>query len=108
MPTYIVDNRAAPIDFECPYDFVARTLQNTKNLLMTRLGEVPYDRFRGFNWALYDMPLPLMREELMPELDRMLLWEPDVEVESAECYLNSDGETIIEMTVEVGGDDEGG
>jgi len=101
MAKYMIDNRPAPVDFECNRDQIARTLQNAKNLLMTRMGEVPYDRYRGFNVALFDLPMPELEERLLPELDRVMLWEPDIEVESADCYFDASGELVIEMEVDV-------
>ena len=47
MAQYQIDNVAAPINFQ-ESDIVLRTLQNAKNLLMCQMGEVPYDRYRGF------------------------------------------------------------
>ena len=81
---YAIDNQSAPIDFAIGSDdIVARTLQNAKNLLMTHMGEIPYDRLRGFDAGLFDLPLPRLNEQLLPELDRVMLWEPDVTVISA-------------------------
>ena len=40
MAHYEIDNRPVPIDFECGYsEIIQRTIQNAKNLLMTRMGE---------------------------------------------------------------------
>ena len=81
--------------------FVGRTLQNAKNLLMTKMGEVPYDRFRGFNQRIYDLPLPELKTELLPELDRVMMWEPDVEVVEADAFIDDDGATVIEVVLEI-------
>ena len=99
MALYKIDNRPARVDFEAT-EIIARTLQNAKNLLMLRMGEVPYDRLRGFNPALFDLPMPELRAALLPELDRVMLWEPDVEVAEAACWLE-DGETVIEAMLEI-------
>lgn len=99
MALYKIDNRPARIDFEAT-EIIARTLQNAKNLLMLRMGEVPYDRLRGFNPALFDLPMPELRAALLPELDRVMLWETDVEVAEAACWLE-DGETVIEAMLEI-------
>ncbi len=101
MARYIITNRPAPIDFECGDDQVLCILQNAKNLLMTRMGEVPDDRYRGFDPALYDLPLPQMREELLPEADRVMMWEPDVEVADAVCELLPNGEVLITLVLEI-------
>lgn len=101
MAQYIITNQAAPIDFECNSEIINRTLQNAKNLLMCRKGEVPYDRYRGFDQALYDLPIKQLQERLLPELDRIMLWEPDVEVIDANCSMLENGEILIEATVEI-------
>ena len=86
MAQYQIDNVASPIDFQ-EDDIIARTLQNVKNLLMCQMGEVPYDRYRGFDASLYDLPMQDFENELLPELDRVMMWEPDVEVVDAEAKL---------------------
>jgi len=61
MPKFLINNRPAAIAFESE-SLTDRTVQNAKNLLMTRMGEVPYDRLRGFDPALYDLPMPELRK----------------------------------------------
>ena len=100
MARYQIDNRASPVDFSGG-DMLGRTLQNAKNLLMTRMGEVPYDRQRGFDPSLYDMPLPLLNEELGAELDRVLAYEPDAELVEAEATIADDGSVYIKAIIEV-------
>lgn len=97
---YEITNIPGSVDFECNNEKVRRAVQNAKNLLMCRMGEVPYDRQRGFNPALYDMPISEMQSRLLPELDRVMLWEADVEVVSAEASLEN-GETVIRCVIEV-------
>jgi hypothetical protein len=101
MAEYVINNLPSPIEFENVSGPVKRTLQNAKNLLMTQMGEVPYDRYRGFDSALYDLPLQELRERLLPECDRLMMWEPDAEVVDAECELNSDGRVIITLILEI-------
>lgn len=100
MAQFQIDNIASPIDFQ-EDDIIQRTLQNAKNLLMCQMGEVPYDRYMGFDPALYDLPIERMREELLPELDRIMLWEPDVEVVSAEASIMENGGVYIRVIVEI-------
>ena len=100
MAKYQIDNIASPIDFQ-EDDIIKRTLQNAKNLLMCRMGEVPYDRYRGFDPDIYDLPINDMNEELLPELDRVMMWEPDVEVDDAEATLLPDGSTYIKVILDV-------
>ena len=98
MAKYQIDNIPSPIDFQSG-DLVQRTLQNVKNLLMCRMWEVPYDRFRGFDPAIYDLPIPALRTELLPELNRLMMYEPDVSVEDAEATLLPSGEVYIKVIV---------
>lgn len=100
MAQYVITNDPTAIDFECDGDILARTLQNAKNLLLLRKGEVPFDRQRGLDAVLFDLPLSDAEQALLPELDRVMLWEPDVEVVSAEFDINDAGETIIRCVVE--------
>lgn len=101
MARYIIDNRQEPIDFAIGDDMIARTIQNAKNLLMTQMGEVPYDRMRGVNPAMYHLPLDEMRAALLPELDRVMAWEPDAEIAEATADLNEQGEVVITAVIEV-------
>lgn len=100
MARYEITNEQKPIEFEGLSE-VKRIVQNCKNLLMTRLGEVPFDRLRGFNWALFDLPAEEFRTRLLPEVDRVLLWEPRAEAVDATFTLNKDMETVIKVIVEV-------
>lgn len=101
MAKYTITNQPAPLRFDIGGDAVQRTLQNAKNLLMCAMGEVPYDRMRGFDRSLYDLPEKEFREQLLPELDRMLLWEPDAEVVDAEFSTNENGAIVITATIDI-------
>lgn len=100
MAQYQIDNMPSPIDFQGS-DVTARTLQNAKNLLMCRMGEVPYDRYRGFDPSLFDLPVEEFEAELLPELDRVMMWEPDVEVLDAEASFLDDGSIYIKVVLDV-------
>lgn len=101
MARYIINNRPEPIEFEIGNNPIARTVQNAKNLLMTRMGEVPYDRSRGFNPAMYHLPIDKMRAALKPELDRVMMWEPDAEVVEATAEADRNGDILITVTIDV-------
>ena len=101
MARYVIDNRREAIDFEHVHDETGRTLQNAKNLMMLRQGEIPYDRMRGLDTALEGMPITLVRERIVEELDRVLLWEPDAEVVDAQVSLDAQGGLMITATIEV-------
>jgi len=100
MATFTIDNTPEPIVFE---DGTAaeQTIRNCKNLLMCMMGEVPYDRLRGFDPALFDLPLERFRERLLPELDRVMAWECDAEVLAADCETGNDGRIRITVTIEI-------
>lgn len=105
MARYIITNRQEPVEFEISDNIIARTVQNAKNLLMTQMGEVPYDRLRGFDPALYHLPMEEMRQALLPELDRVMMWEPDVEVAEAAATKDENGEILITCVIDVGIDE---
>jgi len=100
MAQYEITNIPAPIDFECNSSYVKRTVQNCKNLLMCQKGEVPFDRQRGFDPALYDRPIAEIRNALLPELDRVMLWEPNAEVVRGTVELEN-GEAVIRCVIEI-------
>lgn len=104
MAQYKITNEPYAVDFSLTNGnaIVKRTVQNAKNLLLCRMGEVPYDRYRGFDGALFDLPEKQFQEALLPELDRVMAWEPDVEVVSAKATRQADGSTLIEAIIEVG------
>ena len=106
MVQYEITNEPFPIDFEGCTDMEKRTVQNCKNLLMCRKGEIPFDRHRGLDPALFDMPLSEAEEYLLRELDRVMLWEPDAEVVSGRFDQSKDGGTIIRCVIEVNLDEE--
>lgn len=101
MARYTITSRPAPLRFDIGSDGAQRTLQNAKNLLLCAMGEVPYDRQRGFDRSLYDLPKQEFQERLLPELDRMLLWEPDAEAVDAEVGIDESGEIVITATIEI-------
>ena len=100
MAKYQIDNIASPIDFQ-ESDAIKRTLQNAKNLLMCHMGEVPYDRYRGFDPALYDLPIGELQSALLRELDLVMMWEPNVEVLEAEATLLDGGGVYIKVILEL-------
>lgn len=100
MAQYEITNIPGVIDFECGSDFVRRTVQNAKNLMMCRKGEVPFDRQRGLDPALLDLPFDELQAALLPELDRVMLWEPDAEVVRATATVKN-GQTVIRCIIEI-------
>ena len=107
MAQYIINDIPGDINWECSNDFVTRTLQNAKNLLMCRAGEVPYQRNRGIDPAIFDMPTAESQEYLLDEVVRVLGWEPDIDdVVSAEFMFDSAGTCYISAVVEISDEDE--
>lgn len=93
-----IDNKPQPINWEA-VEWMERTVQNAKNLLMTRQGEVPYDRYRGLDSALLDLPVTEARKVIQQEAERLMLWEPDVQVTAVK--LDAEDGLLIEMTLEI-------
>lgn len=108
MARYQITNQPAEIEWELRGDSTRRIMQNVHNLMMCRMGEVPFDRLRGFDPSLYDLPLGKLEEKLLPELDRTLLWEPRAETVSASCALDEHGQTVITVLVDIETDEQGG
>lgn len=101
MAIYEINNIPGPIDFECNDNLLKRTLQNAKNLLVLHMGELPYDRLRGFDRGLYHLPVQRMQEQLFDEVQRAMLWEPDVQVRQVEAVPLEDGEYYITAQLEI-------
>ena len=103
MALYEVNTLDLPLDFECTMesDVLERTIRNAKNLLMCRRGEIPFDRQRGLDPAIFDMPFSEAQRLITAECDRVMLWEPDVEVDSAWLERDDDGETIVHCIIQV-------
>lgn len=103
MALYEITSEEMPLDFESTMEknMLERTIRNAKNLLMCRRGEVPFDRQRGLDTAIFDMPFDQANGLITQELDRVMLWEPDAEV--AEAWLERDekGETIVHCVLEI-------
>lgn len=93
-----IDNKPQGINWEAT-EWMERTVQNAKNLLMTRQGEVPFDRLRGLDTALFHLPITESKRVIQQEAERLMLWEPDVQVTSAR--LDMDDGLLIELTLEV-------
>ena len=102
MARYTVDTTPTPIDFECT-DGIRRVLQNVKNLLRCRMGEVPYDRMRGVDPSIFDKGIEAVNQSLLPEIDRVLLWEPNAEAVAAAASTDENGDTVVTVTVEISG-----
>ncbi len=105
---YVISNAPEAIDFEIGNDAERRAVQNAKNLLMTRMGEIPFDRQRGFDTSLYDLPMSELQGILMEELDRVMLWEPFVEVQEATIIRIDEvtNRVVFQVVIEVSDDVE--
>lgn len=97
---YEITNLPGVVEFVPASESEKRIVANAKNLLMTRRGEIPYDRLRGFDTALYDLPMQELRERLPAELDRVMLWEPAAEVRRCSAEKTADG-TLIRCVIDV-------
>ena len=99
---YKIDNRQTPIPFEgLKTDPERRIVQNCKNLLMVNRGEIPYDRLRGLSGELDEMPLRELQEQILREIDLALGWEPRANAVEGFCYLDENGQLVIECVIDV-------
>ena len=96
-----ITNQPGTVEFVPDADRVRRRAANAKNLLMTRRGEIPYDRARGFDASLYDLPIAKLREKLPAEMDRLMLWEPAASVRRCSAEELPGGGTLIRCVVDV-------
>lgn len=95
---YTINNLSESINFETR-EYVARTLQNAKNLLCCWKGEIPYDRMAGLDPALIDLTFPQLQNTIFAEATRALAWEPDVQVKAARAVAVDVGVLYIEVDV---------
>jgi phage baseplate assembly protein W len=102
---FLIDSKPCPVQFECG-TVQGRVLQNVKNLLMTHMGDVPYDRLRGLNPDVYDKPLPFVKAHITEEIARVLAWEPDVKLIKVDIQQEKVG-TVFVCEVEVPEEPEG-
>ena len=109
MLLYEVTSEKTDLEFESTVaeNLIERTIRNVKNLLMLRMGEVPYDRYRGLDPALFELPYPEANEIVLQELDRCMLWEPDVDVTDGWLEIDDKGETIVHCVIKIKIGDEG-
>ena len=103
MAQYEIDSRNLPLDFESTMksDMIERTIRNAKNLLMCRRNEIPYDRQRGLDPGIFDIPLAEAQALITQELDRVMLWEPDAEVVEGWLEQDDNGETVVHCIIEI-------
>lgn len=99
MARFIISNIPGELPY-CGSDRQTRVLQNAKNLIMCRMGEVPYDRMRGLAPEVMDMPLEELNGKLLQEIDRVMGWEPRVRAAAAWAEPDENGETVIYAAVE--------
>jgi len=103
MAQYEITTEPIELDFECTAakDAVERTIWNAKNLLMCRKGEIPFDRNRGLDQSLFDLPFGEANQRITEELDRVMMDEPDVEVVEGWLDVNEDGDTVVHCILTV-------
>ena len=99
---YTIDNRPAPIDWQTR-EYVGRTLQNAKNLLCAWAGEVPYDRLRGLDPHIQGSNYQSVKDNILAEAVRVMLWEPDAKVIAARVGYEN-GNMIVEVDVQIDGE----
>lgn len=100
--TFTINNLPEPIVIETR-EFYSRTVQNAKNLLRLWKGEVPYDRMRGLDPALKHMPFAKLQSCIFAEVQRVMRWEPDVNLMAVRTKILDEGELYIEADILVEG-----
>lgn len=99
---YTINNRLEPIVFEgLETDLEKRVVQNCKNLIMMRRGEVPYDRMRGLNAELEALPIIEAQMRILKDVDIALGWEPRAHAITASCQYDANGDLLIECLIDV-------
>lgn len=99
---YTINNVLEPLAFEeLASEPEKRVVQNCKNLLMTRRGEVPYDRMRGLNAELEALPIAEAQERILKDVDIALAWEPRAHAVMANCRYSASGGLLIECVIDV-------
>ena len=101
MASYVIDNQAAEIPFEGKQTGAERIVRNCKNLIMCLVGEVPFDRWRGFDVRFLEINLVDLNRQIVKELDRVMLWEPRAEVVEAYAQPDGMGGVLVKCVVEV-------
>lgn len=102
MAQYEITNDPAKINFEIAEDDVIdRILQNCHNLLMIRMGEIPFNRNRGTDQRIFDLPVSEMESVLSNEMNRVMGWEERVSVVSARAEMTEDLSIRIHVVVDI-------
>lgn len=100
MARYLVTTKDDTIEWEGAREGLNRVLQNAKNLLLCRMGEIPFDRFRGLDVAISELPLADLEKALMIEVDRALSYEDECEAVEARAVPQTDGTVYFEVVIE--------
>ena len=99
---YTINNKLEPIAFEdATTDLEKRVVQNCKNLIMIRRGEVPYDRMRGLDAELEALPILDAQKRILKDVDIALGWEPRAHAITASCQYDANGGLLIECIIDV-------
>ena len=100
MAIFTINNMGGAVDFETR-EYYARTLQNAKNLLRLRLGEVPYNRKAGLDSQLDHMAHGDLKRIITAEVERVMAFEPDVRVKAVRVMPAKAGEIYIEADIAI-------
>jgi len=104
MARYEITTETRPVNWSA--DGTERVLQNCRNLMLLRAGEIPYGRWRGIDPAMYHMTREETNYNLVPELDRVMQAEPRVTVEDGWCEMDTaTGDTIYHCIVNINEDE---
>lgn len=80
-----------------------RVIQNIRNLISTWRYEVAYDRTKGLNPKILDMPAGAAQALYISEIYRLIqTYEPGVKVKNVKLIaINPDGQIIVKVVVEI-------
>lgn len=101
MAQYVITNERTGVDWECETGTVQRILQNCRNLLITKMGEIPYDRYRGIDMRIIDKPLTEVRDMIEAECDRLMLYEKRAKVISASAYVRDHHDLVVRVIIDI-------
>lgn len=99
---YEIDSRPRGINWAAQGN--ERIVQNARNLLCMRLGEVALNRWRGIDAALSDVALAQAQDIAQSEIRRVLAWEPRARVLECGARIAEDspGAFLLWARIEVG------
>ena len=102
MTYYITNGNALSIDWNARG--AAKIAQNCQNLLCTWLYEVAYERTKGIDPEIVDMPIEAARQKMRSEIYRVLrTYEPRAEIVSVKVTGEEPGDLLFYVGLNIEG-----